>query len=224
MSKYNQSDDCGFLKSYSDSYYVNLLANAQLQPYCNLNTPYSTYSIERNIRIPAFGLASSYPISFVVNNNCQSQIKHVSLHLKDLTMNNFVNLGIALVNPRGTGVIMFYNPRVDLNDNSVSYGGTTYPSQPPVQPQTPLNETLLKVNVTFSDLQSNLTPWKGQSGMYSPNVEGSPSFAKPCPILPTTNNLSDFKYSQGLWKLYIQNFGAGEGILESAILTLYYIN
>jgi hypothetical protein len=73
-------------------------------------------------------------------------------------------------------------------------------------------------------LQSNLTPWKGQSGVYSPNVESSPSFEKPCPSIPSSNNLSDFNnhFSQGLWKLYIQNFGTGEGILESAILTLYY--
>ncbi len=219
-----ESDDCGFSQAYNNAYYAHLLANAKLQPLCLPNKPFSTNSLETNISIRNSATASSYPISFVINNNCSRKIKHVCLFINNLTISNFTNLGIALVNPIGQGAILFYNPNVNTLAPTNQSGGTTYPSQPPVSVLTPLQNALEKVNVTFSDIQSNLIPWQGQSGIFAPNVLSSPSFSSPCPSISASNELSIFDTfnSQGLWKLYIQNFGTGIGKIESAKLTLYY--
>jgi len=224
---------CSFLQDYANSFYRNLLLQKSASNICIGNKAFTYQSLEQNITFGSNSTASSYPIIINVTGPCQDFPKNISLFIKNLTCSDFLNIGIVLVNPQNFGVALFYNPDAILPPQQQSIGSQTfqgpntsiYPTLGALQPGAPPASKIKQASFTFTNLQSSLPKWIGQSGTFTPNVANSiPKFASPCPIVSSTSTLDDFsKYSgSGTWKLYIENFGTGGGILDYAKLSLYY--
>jgi hypothetical protein len=155
------------------------------------------------------------------------------LFIKNLTCTDFLNVGIALVNPQNFGVALFYNPDAVLTTQQKLIGSQTFqgpntssnPRLGALQPGAPPAKEIKLASFTITNLQSNLPKWVGQSGSFTPNVANTiPRFSSPCPPVSSTSTLDDFsKYSGGgTWRLYIENFGTGLGYFDEAQLTLYF--
>jgi hypothetical protein len=150
------------------------------------------------------GAASSYPITFTVN-NLDTQITSISIELFGYSATNSSDIGMVLVSPNGNHSILVGRKSNQLVDN---------------------------VNVYLGYTQS--TVWDGYSdGLFTNDVVAYQSmpFSSPCPVqfnaFETTTNLSEFVglqpvNSNGTWSLYVQGFsGTAHATINRVVLSIY---
>jgi hypothetical protein len=183
----------------------------------SLEGPYittSAFTSTTNITIPASTTASTYPIEYNVSGITEN-VNWVTVTLGVLSGSNVQNLGIVLVAPNNTTYALL---KGSLSSSASTSG---------------------EINVileNYSGVLAFTSPWDGYSqGKYNGNDYNGPlglTFEAPCPVGPFSantnyNGLNSFNNitsgnTNGIWSLYIQDFGGDESTLLYANLSFTF--